>query len=99
MRMDFSPSGRNGQRVIVGNSSRVPIPIMRSVCWPQPIGRGHGQSEFVGIGDDAASAAERHDRRIDQFGEFKDFIAGLDRARADEDHRRFACRDQGWRPT
>ena len=30
-RMDFSPSGRNGQRVMVGNSMRVPIPIMRSV--------------------------------------------------------------------
>ena len=31
MRTDFRPSGRNGQRDIVGNSSRVPIPIIRSV--------------------------------------------------------------------
>jgi hypothetical protein len=31
IRIDFRPSGRYGQRVIVGNSSRVPIPIIRSV--------------------------------------------------------------------
>ena len=31
MRTDFSPSGRNGQRDMVGNSMRVPMPIIKSV--------------------------------------------------------------------
>ena len=31
MRMDFRPSGRYGQRDMVVNSSRVPMPIIRSV--------------------------------------------------------------------
>ncbi len=31
MRIDFSPSGRYGQRDMVGSSSRVPMPIIRSV--------------------------------------------------------------------
>jgi len=32
IRIDFNPSGRNDQRDMVGNSSRVPIPIIKSVC-------------------------------------------------------------------
>ena len=46
------------------------------------------------VADDAASAAERHHRRVDQFGEFQDFIARVDGAAADKDHRRLAARDQ-----
>ena len=43
------------------------------------------------VGDDAAAAAERHDRRVDQFGKLQNFIARMDRAAADEDHRRLAA--------
>ena len=58
---------------------------------PQPVGRRHRQAEFMGVGDDAAAAAERHHWRVDQFGQFEDFIAGVNGAAADEDHRRLAA--------
>ncbi len=43
------------------------------------------------VGDDAAAAAERYHRRVDHFGEFEDFLAGVDRAAADKDHRPLAA--------
>ena len=46
------------------------------------------------VADDAAAAAERHHRRVDQFGEFEDFLARVNGAAADKDHRRLAGRDQ-----
>ena len=46
------------------------------------------------VGDDAAAAAERHDGRIDHFGELEDFLAGVDRTAADKDHRPLAARNQ-----
>ncbi len=46
------------------------------------------------VGDDAAAAAEGDDRCVDHLGEFEDFLAGMDRARADEDHRPLARCDQ-----
>ena len=94
MRIDFRPSGRNGQRDMVGNSSRVPMPIIRSVVGPQPVGRRHGQPELMRVGDDAAAAAERHDRRVDHLGQLENFLARMDRAAADKDHRRLAAGDQ-----
>ena len=45
----------------------------------------------MGVGDDAAAAAERHHRRVDQFGQLEDLVARVDRAAADEDHRRLAA--------
>jgi hypothetical protein len=48
----------------------------------------------VRIADDAASAAERHHRRVDQFGKLEDFITGVNGAAADKDHRRLAAGDQ-----
>ena len=57
---------------------------------PQPVRRGHCQPQFMGVADDAAPAAERHHRRVDQFGKLEDFIARIDGAAADEDHRRLA---------
>ena len=41
----------------------------------------------MGIGDDAASAAEGDGRRIEHLGKLEDFLARMDRAAADEDHR------------
>ena len=61
---------------------------------PKLVGRRHGQPEFMRVGDDAAAAAERHDRRVDHLGEFEDFLARMDRAAADEDHRPLAALDQ-----
>ena len=46
------------------------------------------------VGDDAAPAAERHHRRVDQFRKLEDFIGRVNGAAADEDHRRLARRDQ-----
>ena len=46
------------------------------------------------VGDDAASAAERHHRRVDHLGEFENFVACIDSATADEDHRMLACLDE-----
>ncbi len=48
----------------------------------------------MGVGDDAAAAAERHHRRVDHLGQFKDFLARMDRAAADEDHRPLAGLDE-----
>ena len=94
MRMDFSPSGRNGQRDIVGSSSRVPMPIIRSVCGHSRYAAAIVKPKLMGVADDATAAAERHHRRVDQFGQFEDFIARVDGAAADEDHRRLAAGDQ-----
>ena len=44
----------------------------------------------MAIGDDAAPAAEGHDRRVDHLGQREDFVARIDRAAADPDHRRLA---------
>ena len=46
------------------------------------------------VGNDAASAAKRHDRRIDQFRKLNNFIARINCTAADEYHRRLAVRDQ-----
>jgi hypothetical protein len=62
---------------------------------PELIGRRHGQPEFVRVADDAAAAAERHHRRVDQFRKLENFIAGVNSPAADEDHRRLAISDQG----
>src|SRR5258708_4699576 len=46
------------------------------------------------VADDAAPAAERDDRRGDQFRKFKNFVAGINGAAADKSHRRHAIRNQ-----
>ena len=46
------------------------------------------------VGDDTAPAAERHHGRVDHFGEFEDFLARMDRAAADKDHRPLAGFDE-----
>ncbi len=48
----------------------------------------------MGIADDAAAGAERDHGRVDHLGECEDVVARIHRARADEDHRRFARLDQ-----
>ena len=48
----------------------------------------------MGVADDAAAAAERHHRRVDQLRKLEDFIGRLDGAAADKNHRRLAAGDQ-----
>ena len=94
MRIDFRPSGRYGQRDI-GRQFQPRADADHQIgVRPQPVGRRHRQPEFMRVGDDAAAAAERHHRRVDHFGELEDFLARVDRAAADEDHRPLAAGDQ-----
>ncbi len=46
------------------------------------------------VTDDAAAAAERHDRRVDHLCKREDFLARVNCAAADKNHRRLAVRDQ-----
>jgi hypothetical protein len=48
----------------------------------------------VRVGNNTAAAAERHHGRVDHFSQFEDFLAGVDRAAADKDHRPLAARYQ-----
>ena len=61
---------------------------------PQLVGRRQGQPELVVVGDDAAPAAEGHDRRVEHLRQRKHRLARVDRAAADEDHRMLRCGDQ-----
>jgi len=91
MRTDFRPSGTNGQRNMVGNSMREPIPIRR--C-PQP-NRPPPSSARVRahLLTMPRSAAERHQARR-SVRQARGFHRGRQWRRCDEDHRRLAAGDQ-----
>ncbi len=91
---DFSPSGRKGQRDIVANSSRVPMPIMRSVC-----GHSRYAAAIVSPSSWALETMPRPLRNATTGASISSASSRIssrrvDGARADEDHRRLARRDQ-----
>ena len=81
MRAIFNPGGAAPQR-IVGTSRRVPMPTSRSVSRPKFIAGGNGQPQRMPIIDDAATVAERHDRRADTFRQRANRVSRVQRATA-----------------